>query len=437
MKRIVFRVLTVFILLLARPCWSLDHSKVLDTLLQKGLDANQVGMTIQDENGKIFTLNETKHLKPASTMKILTAGAALEFLGTNYEFKTRLLTDGVIKNHVLRGSLYMKAAGDPTFSMKSLSVFVDTLKIKGVRNISGNVVVDDSNYSDIHTLNMRSWSNISNPGKYPLFVNIDPPANIQAGSKAWIKMKKRLRRLLELNEDYVIYQNMAEPDLWTGQDFVLLLNKAGIRITGKLMRGKIPAAASTVATVSTQLTKVIHDMLKSSNNFYADMMIRNLAAQSGKRPANVEAGMQFIYAFLDRVGIAHHDYSLNSGAGFTHRSYITSGALCEVLNYLRGQPDVSSIFVDSLPVAGTDGTLRHRMRRTEAQGNVHAKTGYLGGIVSHPKIRDGVVALAGYATSSAGKTLTFVFLYNGARSPQLVRSIFDKICVDLVTDPGL
>lgn len=437
MKRIVFGVLTVLVFLLARPCWSLDQSKVLDTLLEKGLDADQVGMMIQDENGKIFTLNETKHLKPASTMKILTAGAALELLGTNFQFKTELLTNGVIKNHVLKGSVYMKAGGDPTFHMNSLSLFVDALKNKGIRSIDGNVVIDDSNYSDIHTLNMLSWSKISDPGKYPLFVNVDPPANIQAGSRSWLKMKKRLRRLLELNEDYVIYQNMAEPDLWTGQDFLQLLRKARIQVTGQVIRGKVPTAASTIGTVTTPLTKVIHDMLKSSNNYYADMMIRNLAAQSGQRPANVEAGMQFIYSFLDRVGISRDAYSLNSGAGFTHRSYITAGALCAVLNYLREQPAVSSIFVDSLPVAGLDGTLRHRMRRTEAQGNVHAKTGYLGGRVSRSKIRDGVVALAGYATSSAGKTLTFVFLYNGSRSPQLVRSIFDKLCVDLVTDPEL
>src|SRR5439155_11359743 len=100
---------------------------------------------------------------------------------------------------------------------------------------------------------------------------------LQMGSRSWLKIKKRLRRLLELNEDYVIYQNMAEPDLWTGQDFLQLLRKARIQVRGKLIRGEIPATAWTIGTVTTPLTKVIHDMLKSSNNYYADMMIRNLA----------------------------------------------------------------------------------------------------------------------------------------------------------------
>jgi D-alanyl-D-alanine carboxypeptidase/D-alanyl-D-alanine-endopeptidase (penicillin-binding protein 4) len=437
MRRIIFEVLTIFVFVFTRPCWSLDQSKVLDTLLQNGLDADQLGMMIQDENGKIFALNETKHLKPASTMKILTAGAALEFLGTGFEFKTQLLIDGLIQNHRLKGSVYMKAGGDPTFNMHSLSLFLNDLRKEGIQSIDGNIVIDDSNCSDIHTLNMRSWSEASNPGKYPLFVNVDPPRNLQPGSRSWLRMKKKLRRLLELNEDYVIYQNMVEPDLWTGQDFLQLLSHARIYVKGTVLRGEIPAEARVIGTVNTPLTGVIRNMLKSSNNYYADMMIRNLAAQSAQRPTNVEAGMQFIYSFLDRVGISHDDYSLNSGAGFTHSSYITAGALCKVLNYLREQPDVSTVFVDSLPVAGMDGTLRYRMRRTEAQGKVHAKTGYLGSVVSRSKIRDEVVALAGFATSSAGKTLTFVFLYNGTRSPYLVRRIFDKICVQLVTDPEL
>jgi len=114
MMRIVFGALIVLALTIAAPAWSLDQSKVMDTLLQKGLDSDQVGIIIQDDSGNIFTLNESKHLKPASTMKILTAGAALENLGKDFEFKTNLSITGTIKNHVLYGNLYLQAGGDPT-----------------------------------------------------------------------------------------------------------------------------------------------------------------------------------------------------------------------------------------------------------------------------------------------------------------------------------
>jgi D-alanyl-D-alanine carboxypeptidase/D-alanyl-D-alanine-endopeptidase (penicillin-binding protein 4) len=437
MRKRFFGVLIVLFLALTVPAIAFDQSRVLDILQQQGLSEDQVGMIIEDSTGKVFTLNETKKLKPASLMKILTAGASLNVLGPDFKFDTQLLSKGTVKNHVLKGSLYVKANGDPSFNSNDLYFFLGDLQKEGIKAIQGNIVIDDSKYSDIHTLSMRPWMQASNPGNYPLFINVDPPANIAPYSRSWLRAKKRLRRLLDLNDDYVIYQNMVEPDLWTGLDFLQLLKRSRISVTGKVIRGKIPDDARVIGSVTTPLTTVIHDMLKSSNNYYADMMIRNLAAQSGERPANVKAGMKFIYAFLDQAGVSHDDYSLNSGAGFTHRSYITAGALCAVLNHLRSQPEISPIFFASLPVAGTDGTLKYRMRKTEAQGKIHAKTGYLGRAISRYKLRDGVVALAGFATPTDGKTFTFVFLYNGTRSPQIVRNIFDKICVELVKDPGL
>jgi D-alanyl-D-alanine carboxypeptidase/D-alanyl-D-alanine-endopeptidase (penicillin-binding protein 4) len=436
MRKSFFGVFTILVLALTVPAIAFDQSRVLDILQQQGLSEDQVGMIIEDGTGRVFTLNETKKLKPASTMKILTAGASLEILGPNYRFDTQILSNAPVQNHALKGSLYLKANGDPSFKSNDLYLFLADLQKKGIKSIQGNIVIDDSKYSDIHTMSMRSWTQAPNPGNYPLFINVDPPANLAPYTKSWLRAKQRLRRLLDLNDDYVIYQNMVEPDLWTGLDFRQLLKKARISVTGKVIRGRVPDDARVIGSVTTPLTKVIHDMLKSSNNYYADMMIRNLAAESGERPANVKAGMQFLYAFLDEAGVSRDDYSLNSGAGFTHRSYITAGALCAVLNYLRSQPEISPIFFESLPVAGTDGTLKYRMRKTEAQGKIHAKTGYLGRAISRYRLREGVVALAGFATPTEGKTFTFVFLYNGTRSPQIVRNIFDKICVELVKDTG-
>jgi serine-type D-Ala-D-Ala carboxypeptidase/endopeptidase (penicillin-binding protein 4) len=434
MMKKFFGVLVILFLSAGVPAWAFDQSRVLDILLQQGVTTDQVGMIIQDESGKIFALNEDKQLKPASTMKILTAGAALEFLGSDFHFETQFFKSGTITNRSLKGSLYMKADGDPSFHSSDLYQFLGAVQRLGIKTIQGDIVIDDSNFSDIHTVNMRSWAQTPNPGKFPLFVNVDPPAKVTPYSRSWLRTKSRLRRLLDLNDDYVIYQNMMEPDLWTGLDFLQMLKKSGVTLRGRVIRGHVPATATVLSTFSTPLTDVIHDMLKSSNNFYADMLIRNLAAQSGERPANVAAGMQFLYVFLDKAGVSRESYSLNSGAGFTHRSFITAGALCQVLNHLMLEPEISSIFFDSLPVAGLDGTLKHRMRRTEAEGKIHAKTGYLARAITRYKLRDGVVALAGFATPTDGKTLTFVFLYNGTRSPQLVKSTFDKICVELVKD---
>ncbi|HEY7159874.1 MAG TPA: D-alanyl-D-alanine carboxypeptidase [Acidobacteriota bacterium] len=402
--------------------------------MEKGLAFDQVGIIVEDENGKVLAFNEKKHLKPASLTKILTAGTALELLGTDFQFKSQLLMDGSIQNHTLKGSIYIRNDGDPTFNSRVLANFLSALKNQKIQTIDGDIVIDDSKQFDVQSPDTKSWQHTPNPGNFPLFVNVDPPAKVQPGSRAWNSAKKRLRRLIALNEDYVVYQNMVQPDLWTGQDFWLLLRKSKIRVTGHVIRGNVPEGVSEIAVVNTPLTLVIHNMLKSSNNFYADMLIRNFAAHADSRPVTMEAGIKFLDSFLERVGVSHEDYSLYSGSGFTHNGFITAGALCVVLNHLRAQPNVSTVFYDSLPVAGLDGTLKHRMRRTEAVGRIHAKTGYLASLVSRTKRADGVVALAGFANTSAERSLTFVFLYNGRLSPYLVRSIFDKMCVILVTE---
>jgi serine-type D-Ala-D-Ala carboxypeptidase/endopeptidase (penicillin-binding protein 4) len=417
------------------PLWAIDASRLQEIFRQYRLNPQELGVLIEDENGKLFALNETKKLKPASLTKILTAGAALEYLGKDFVFKTQMISDAPVVNRSLKGSLYLKAAGDPEFNKEKLSAFLGALQQRGITRIDGNIVIDDSQYSDIHAKDSRSLPKSVNTGRYPLFVNVDPPTNLVPHSRQWRKAESRLRRLLDLNDSYVIYQNMAQPDLWTGHHFRSLLQRSGIRVDGKVIRGSAPVDAEVFGTVSNPLTEVIRDMLKSSNNFYADIMIRNLAAEAGEKPATVQAGMEFIYVFLDHVGIGREEYFLNCGAGFTHINYISAGALSKILNHLRSEDSISEIFFGSLPVAGVDGTLKTRMRRTVAQGRVHAKTGYLGRVLTRFRKLDGVVALGGFADAMNGKVMTFVFLYNGTKPPGVVRATFDKVLVELVQEP--
>jgi serine-type D-Ala-D-Ala carboxypeptidase/endopeptidase (penicillin-binding protein 4) len=133
--------------------------------------------------------------------------------------------------------------------------------------------------------------------------------------------------------------------------------------------------------------------------------------------------------YLDHVKIRRSEYFLNSGSGFSHANVITPRAMIQLLTHLKSEPTVSSAFLSSLPVAGTDGTLARRMNKTAAQGRVRAKTGFLRSIPA--KKLDGAVSLAGYATQPGGRTFTFTFFYNGVASPDLVRSTFDNLSIVL------
>jgi serine-type D-Ala-D-Ala carboxypeptidase/endopeptidase (penicillin-binding protein 4) len=162
--------------------------------------------------------------------------------------------------------------------------------------------------------------------------------------------------------------------------------------------------------------------MKASDNYMAEMLTKNLAAEAQQRPVTIQAGLELIRQFMDQVGIPSHDYQLTSGAGYTQQNSISPEALCKVLRYLRSDDQIFPAFFSALPVAGVDGTLRYRMRKTLAQGRISAKTGYL----------EGVVGLAGFVNRPDGKVLTFAFMYNGHRPAWIVKNTFDRICVEIV-----
>jgi D-alanyl-D-alanine carboxypeptidase/D-alanyl-D-alanine-endopeptidase (penicillin-binding protein 4) len=211
-----------------------------------------------------------------------------------------------------------------------------------------------------------------------------------------------------------------------------MLKQKGITIKGNLKRGKVSESAALLAEIAVPLTTIVRKMMKQSNNYYADMLVRNLPVRFGEKQAKFEDGLEFLKYYLDHVKIPRTEYSLNSGSGFSHRNFIEPRALVQLFLYLKHQGITTDNFGGALPVAGLDGTLRSRMKKTLAQGRVHAKTGFLRSVQNATDQLPGSVGLAGYAERLDGKTYTFAFLYNGMSDPALVRRTFDAICVELM-----
>src|SRR5690606_14632118 len=90
-----------------------------------------------------------KAVTPASTMKLLTGAAALETLGENYRFSTTVLSEGKVEKGKLKGNLYLKGQGDPTLLKQHLDSFATSLAKQGIKNISGNLVGDDTWYDKV------------------------------------------------------------------------------------------------------------------------------------------------------------------------------------------------------------------------------------------------------------------------------------------------
>jgi D-alanyl-D-alanine carboxypeptidase/D-alanyl-D-alanine-endopeptidase (penicillin-binding protein 4) len=282
---------------------------------------------------------------------------------------------------------------------------------------------------------MQDWKNhieTLNPQMFPLFVRNDslseePPS-----------VKKRPvvhRRVMDLEGRFVVYHNMVEPDLTTGQEFVHLLKKNGIQLNGKIKYGKVSRSARLLTQIANPTSKLVSHMLKTSNNFYADLLVRNIPFAFGERPGSYATGIDFLTYYLDYANIPRTEYSINSGSGFSHQNMISPRAMVQLLVHLKNLKEIRSKFVSSLPIAGVDGTLRNRMQKTEAQNRIYAKTGYLRRVKTAALDLDGAVSLAGYATPPDSKYYVFAFFYNGLASPYTVRDTFDRICIEMIA-PG-
>lgn len=406
---------------------SVDQSAIDQIITASGLYPSNLGMLVEDDQSTLFSLNPNQEFIPASLTKIMTAAASLEMLHPAYEFKTQILTDSQLENRILKGPLYVKAGGDPTFHTAKLKLLLSQFAQQRAKKIQGDIIIDDSRFDDYKSDNwntaktvIESWKDHSSP----LFVNVDPPEQYMPPlPRLWRRTERNLRTVMvSRSRDLVVYKNMTEPDLWTGYKMIRLFQQSGISVSGKVKRGTVPPQARVLAEVNSPLVQVIDSMLKKSDNYTAEMLTKNLAAEAQQKPVTLETGLQFIRRFMDQAGIPSSNYQLTSGAGYSNQNLISPDALCKVLRFLKNDNSIFPIFYSSLPVAGVDGTLRHRMRRTAAQGKIVAKTGYL----------EGVVGLAGFVNRADGEVLTFVFIYNGPRPAWIVKHTFDKICLELV-----
>lgn len=187
-----------------------------------------------------------------------------------------------------------------------------------------------------------------------------------------------------------------------------------------------PAPATTIADFQSEtLREVIRVVNKESQNLHAEMLLREVALQESGIGSR-EAAFASMRRFLAEVGLGTSDSLLRDGSGLSRHNLVSPAGMVQLLDYMWGSPDRDA-FVDSLAVAGQDGTLDWRFRRSVARGRVHAKTGSM----SH------VQALSGYIRLDGERTLAFaIFANNFGLASSSTRQLIDAIVTSLVApDP--
>jgi len=167
---------------------------------------------------------------------------------------------------------------------------------------------------------------------------------------------------------------------------------------------------------SAKLAETLKIMMKRSQNLYAEMLLRKLGAVSAGI-GSLETGAGAVKTFLEKTGTSQ-GLNISDGSGMSRTDLITPESIVRLLLYMERHPD-ASLFKDTLPLAGVDGTLEHRMKKTPAYGRIQAKTG----------TSAFVNTLSGYVQTQNGETLAFSIMANHLTlSAQEVRGVVDQIC---------
>ena len=459
----------------SNPAFQSFRSQVNNIVNAPHFQTAIIGIHVEDFNTQeqLYSLNPHTLLMPASNMKLFTTTSALALLGPDYQYKTSLYVDGNIENGVLNGNLIVKGSGDPTISgrhnngnrLELFQNWADTLKSLGINEVNGTIIGDDNLFDDIGLGYSWAWDDLSyyyaaqigalsfndncvdafiipggSIGSHPqLFTKPDMKyleienelVIVPADSSTYIDFYRtpgtesvRLFGTVKAGKDTIEeWITVDNPTNYTLAAFKYTLNQSGITAHNISDIDELPILNpdyekfSLIAThKSIPLSKIIRTINKVSQNFYAEQLQKTLGVEffnEGSSKNGVEAEKQW----FARIGLSPDDIFIVDGSGLSRHNLVTAHQIVTILRGIRNNPNYQ-VFYDSLPIGGVDGTLKSRLKGSNAAGHVFAKTGYMG------RVR----ALSGFVQANNGHEYIFSILVNHYPVPtSVVNNMQDQI----------
>ncbi len=449
-----------------------------------------IGIAIQSlkNSTSLFLHNENKSFIAASNMKLYTTAAALLSLSPDFTYETKVMTNGTIVGNTLHGDLIIVASGDPTISgyfngNNSTQVFenwADALIQKGIKRITGNIVIENTYFNDSpfgagwHLDDMsRCYCAAKDAFSFnnncvALTVSPDPktgrPAKIHIEPRtAYISLSGRvitgsresavsikaeyidnsknifISGVIPLNHKnffvYVAAKNPAEFGAYVLKETLL---RKGIEVNGNIActrggctnvkeiitDGKISPMTMLSFYRSPKLSEIIKVINKISNNLYAENLLLTIAKETGIEGNSKQATIT-VFAILKKTGLNLEGCHMADGSGLSYFNLITPRETVQLLEIMNKTP-YAEVFLDSLAVPGEEGTLKNRQKQVSATAliNVRAKTG------SMTHVRN----LSGYTRAMNGELFAFSFLCNNHKIPiTVIDNLYDRILARLAT----
>lgn len=426
------------------------------------LEGSQIGLAYMLPNSnQIYGMNIDTYYHPASTQKVVTALAALLYLGPNYELTTKL---DVGKNAIaannklmvdsmgaLNSNVVVKFSGDPTLRVDHYKTLLAVLQKHGVRRIKGKVLLDVTRFGGPSRGNGWSWDDLPacfTAPSAPIILNRNctfaqlsstpvgghPEPLIPRGTPIHITADVTTVNASDYGGDCILEANLfidnkyhltgcipyqknqkpwplslavADAERW-GLDWTKkILGDLNITVDGGIEITRIPQqnTVSIAQRTSPKLSELVKYMLQKSNNLYADSIAKNIAAEYFNLPATYYRANRAIRSILNQYAqIDLGNVYLVDGSGLSPHNLINPRTMLKLLDYINKNNDKIGL-IEMLPVSGESGTMHWRVStfNEPLKGHVIAKTGTL----------QNVSTLAGFVITKTGARVPFVLYTNG------------------------
>ena len=405
------------------------------------------------QTGEVIDSYRADHVvPPASVMKLLTTGAALEILGPGYRFPTVLEYTGTIENGVLHGNLYIHGSCDPSLGWKCRTGFLDqwlkAVQKAGITSIDGGIIADmtmlDGEAQNPNWL-CEDAGNYYAPGIFALnYYGNTMNIVLQSGEPGTVAKVVKTEPYVEdvyfinrIRCDKITYDgafvsglpysreryltgavpsnlgtfgvkgDLPNPGLLLARHFTNRLREAGISVKRDASyiadyNPLVPPRTELYIHYSEPLSEIIKETNVNSNNLYAEALFRYLGTRY-TLPGTIHNSQDLLRDFWRRRGVTVQNAIIKDGCGLAPQDAVSAKAFVQLLSVMA-RSNNKEAWINSLPVSGQSGTLKSLCPKTELEGRIHAKSGTIAGTKN----------FAGYIDMPNGETWVFAILINSA-----------------------
>lgn len=443
-----------------------------------------IGISIVSlETGEIlYKINDNKNFIPASTMKLITTAAALDYLGKDFRYSTSMFLDGeLLNNGEFKGNVIIRGSGDPTWSsnfydnpVEILDEWAAKLDSAGIRTIRGNIIADDNYFDNSSYAPGWAWDDMPytysaqiralsfNDNKIDIIVEQGdtigkPPRIFFFPENTFVRIINNLRtvatnsfsevnpvrecrsNIIELNGQ-IAYDTLKTnqiklsvtvdmPELYFLNVFKESLLRHQIRFYGALIdiddyieRINYADLQQFTQHESPKLSNIIDIINRQSHNLAAEMLFKTFAKEN-TGSGSFAKGTEQVMKYLSKAGIKTEDLFIVDGSGLSRMNLLSPRSLTTLLTYVY-RAEYKNEFINSLAIPGAEGTLKRRLRHTLAEKSVKAKTGSM----------NNVSAISGFVTTRDKEELAFtIMMMNYTVPANLAQNLQDLILMRLAS----